>query len=151
MGSMLQLLAMSNFRGKPTGYYGDGFCCKVVEKAVGLVCAQRESGVASMLRVAPLFETLEDLEHSESAMEQLLSDPWYAAHIKGEQECMIGYSDSGKDAGRMAAAWGLYEVQVGVLPFDGFGQKPMLWLRLHPLLNAVHVWEASSRRRPCNW
>ncbi len=27
------------------------------------------------------------------------------------QECMIGYSDSGKDAGRLAAAWGLYEVQ----------------------------------------
>lgn len=28
------------------------------------------------------------------------------------QEVMIGYSDSGKDAGRLAAAWGLYEVQV---------------------------------------
>ena len=27
------------------------------------------------------------------------------------QEVMIGYSDSGKDAGRLAAAWGLYEVQ----------------------------------------
>ncbi len=63
------------------------------------------------MRVAPLFETLDDLDHSESAMEQLLGNPWYAAHIKGEQECMIGYSDSGKDAGRMAAAWGLYKVQ----------------------------------------
>ena len=63
--------------------------------------------------MAPLFETLDDLDHSESAMEQLLSNPWYSAHIKGEQECMIGYSDSGKDAGRMAAAWGLYKVQVG--------------------------------------
>ena len=61
--------------------------------------------------MAPLFETLDDLDHSESAMEQLLGNPWYAAHIKGEQECMIGYSDSGKDAGRMAAAWGLYKVQ----------------------------------------
>ena len=39
----------------------------------------------------------------------------YSAHINGEQECMIGYSDSGKDAGRMAAAWGLYEVQVRLL------------------------------------
>ena len=35
----------------------------------------------------------------------------YNQHIKGEQECMIGYSDSGKDAGRLAAAWGLYVVQ----------------------------------------
>ena len=65
-----------------------------------------------MLRVAPLFETLEDLDHSETAMETLLGNEWYSAHIKGEQECMIGYSDSGKDAGRLAAAWGLYEVQV---------------------------------------
>lgn len=73
---------------------------------------QRECGVKDPIRVAPLFETLDDLDHSESAMEQLLSNEWYSAHIKGEQECMIGYSDSGKDAGRMAAAWGLYKVQV---------------------------------------
>ena len=45
-------------------------------------------------------------------MESLLSNEWYCKHIKGKQECMIGYSDSGKDAGRLAAAWGLYEVQV---------------------------------------
>ena len=45
--------------------------------------------------------------------------PWpgrYHAHIKGEQECMIGYSDSGKDAGRLAAAWGLYVVQARRAP-----------------------------------
>lgn len=64
------------------------------------------------LRVVPLFETLDDLDHSEKAMRSLLGNPWYHDHIKGEQECMIGYSDSGKDAGRFAAAWGLYEVQV---------------------------------------
>lgn len=63
----------------------------------------------------PLFETLDDLDNSESAMRSLLSNPWYHEHISGEQECMIGYSDSGKDAGRFAAAWGLYEVQVGCL------------------------------------
>lgn len=74
--------------------------------------AQRECGMKQPLRVVPLFETLDDLEYSESAMEQLLSNPWYADHINGVQECMIGYSDSGKDAGRLAAAWGLYEVQV---------------------------------------
>ena len=73
---------------------------------------QRECGVKKLLRVAPLFETLDDLDASEDAMKALLSNPWYHAHINGEQECMIGYSDSGKDAGRLAAAWGLYEVQV---------------------------------------
>ena len=76
---------------------------------------QRECGVSPTLRVVPLFETLDDLDHSETAMRSLLSNPWYHEHIKGEQECMIGYSDSGKDAGRFAAAWGLYEVQVQLL------------------------------------
>ena len=66
-----------------------------------------------LLRVAPLFETLTDLDNSESAMRRLLENDWYRELIGGQQECMIGYSDSGKDAGRLAAAWGLYEVQVG--------------------------------------
>ena len=78
---------------------------------LAVLLLQRECGVADPLPVSPLFETLDDLKHSTGAMETLLSNEWYAAHIKGEQECMIGYSDSGKDAGRMAAAWGLYEVQ----------------------------------------
>lgn len=78
-----------------------------------IVCAvQRECGVTETLRVAPLFETLDDLHNSEASMEGLLSNEWYHAHIGGRQECMIGYSDSGKDAGRLAAAWGLYDVQV---------------------------------------
>ena len=64
-----------------------------------------------LLRVAPLFETLDDLNNCEAAMRQLLENDWYKGLIKGTQECMIGYSDSGKDAGRLAAAWGLYEVQ----------------------------------------
>lgn len=42
----------------------------------------------------------------------LLSLPWYRGHIDGAQEVMIGYSDSAKDAGRMAAAWAQYNAQV---------------------------------------
>ncbi|KAL4423808.1 hypothetical protein ABPG75_001109 [Micractinium tetrahymenae] len=78
---------------------------------LAVVLLQKECGVDPMLRVVPLFETLDDLEYAETAMRQLFSTPWYFEHIKGKQECMIGYSDSGKDAGRLAAAWGLYEVQ----------------------------------------
>lgn len=78
---------------------------------LAVVLLQRECGVREYLRVAPLFETLKDLDNSEAAMTALLSNEWYLKHINGEQECMIGYSDSGKDAGRLAAAWGLYEVQ----------------------------------------
>ncbi|KAL6776785.1 PEPCL1 [Auxenochlorella protothecoides x Auxenochlorella symbiontica] len=78
---------------------------------LAVLLLQKECGIRETLRVVPLFETLDDLEYAETAMEQLFGNAWYHAHIAGAQECMIGYSDSGKDAGRLAAAWGLYEVQ----------------------------------------
>ena len=97
-------------------------------------CLQRECGVSETLRVAPLFETLEDLHNSEASMESLLSNEWYRQHIKGKQECMIGYSDSGKDAGRLAAAWGLYEVQVYLCECDTLPAETIIW---HTCLAAV--------------
>lgn len=38
-----------------------------------------------MLRVVPLFETLDDLHYAETAMRQLFTNPWYLAHINGQQ------------------------------------------------------------------
>ncbi|WDE97243.1 phosphoenolpyruvate carboxylase [Lentisphaera profundi] len=72
---------------------------------------QKECGVQNPLRVAPLFETLEDLENSGDIMEQLFSIDWYKNNIDGAQEVMIGYSDSGKDAGKLAASWAQYTAQ----------------------------------------
>ena len=46
---------------------------------------------------------------------RLLAIPWYREHIGGEQEVMIGYSDSTKDAGRVAAAWALFRAQEDVV------------------------------------
>jgi phosphoenolpyruvate carboxylase len=76
-----------------------------------VVLLQREMGVKKLLRVVPLFETLEDLVKAPETMKVLFENEWYSKHIKGQQECMIGYSDSGKDAGRLAAAWALYQAQ----------------------------------------
>ncbi|WP_435103398.1 phosphoenolpyruvate carboxylase [Arhodomonas sp. AD133] len=72
---------------------------------------QKEAGVRHYLRVVPLFETLDDLHGAEAAMERLLEIPWYRERIQGHQEVMIGYSDSGKDAGHLTAAWALYQTQ----------------------------------------
>jgi phosphoenolpyruvate carboxylase len=76
-----------------------------------VVLLQRELGVRSIMRVVPLFETLDDLVDAPETMRKLFSNKWYSQHICGHQECMIGYSDSGKDAGRLAAAWALYQAQ----------------------------------------
>lgn len=72
---------------------------------------QREAGVENPIRVVPLFETLDTLDNGADCIGQLLKIPAYRSLIQGRQEVMIGYSDSGKDAGHMAAAWALYKAQ----------------------------------------
>ena len=54
----------------------------------------------NMLRVVPLFETLDDLTNASAVISTLFSIPSYTRAIKGKQEVMVGYSDSAKDAGR---------------------------------------------------
>ena len=72
---------------------------------------QKECRVQTPMRIAPLFERLDDLDNAAQCMDRLFSIPWYKNHINGAQEVMIGYSDSAKDAGKLAAAWGLYQAQ----------------------------------------
>ena len=66
------------------------------------------------LTFAPLLETREDLQHGPAIMTALFTDPAYARHLAraGQQQViMIGYSDSNKDAGYLAANWELYQAQ----------------------------------------
>lgn len=72
---------------------------------------QHEAKIKPFHRVVPLFETLEDLNRAPRCLDDLLSIPWYQTVIQGFQEIMIGYSDSGKDAGILAAGWAQYQAQ----------------------------------------
>ena len=71
----------------------------------------KELGVNWPMPVAPLFETLDDLNAAASVTKKLFSIDWYRRYIQGHQYVMIGYSDSAKDAGAMAAGWAQYESQ----------------------------------------
>lgn len=71
----------------------------------------KEAGIRFPLPVAPLFETLDDLNNANDVMTQLLNIDWYRGFIQGRQMVMIGYSDSAKDAGVMAASWAQYQAQ----------------------------------------
>jgi phosphoenolpyruvate carboxylase len=75
----------------------------------------REAGCPFDLPVAPLFETLDDLSRAREVVASLLEDPWYRGHVQGQVMVMIGYSDSAKDAGVMAAAWAQYRAQEELL------------------------------------
>lgn len=69
---------------------------------------------ASVLRVVPLFEQIEDLRRAPVTLRAILSNPIYRDHLSrqgGRQWVMIGYSDSTKDGGYFAANWGLYRAQ----------------------------------------
>ena len=67
------------------------------------------------LPVAPLFETLDDLDRSSSVIKSLLEQPDYQARINHHLTVMIGYSDSAKDAGMLAAGWAQYRAQESLL------------------------------------
>ena len=69
---------------------------------------------ANYLRVTPLFETVEDLERAPEVLGYLLEDPFYRSSLRTSddlQEIMLGYSDSGKDAGYVTSNWTLYKAQ----------------------------------------
>ncbi len=67
------------------------------------------------LDVAPLFETVGDLEAAADTLRSLFADPVYRAHLRrrgDRQLVMLGYSDSAKDGGLLASRWALQRTQV---------------------------------------
>ena len=79
-------------------------------KEVGLA---RAGGHAARLRIVPLFESGKALEESPRTIRDLLELPVYRAAVNavGEQEIMVGYSDSNKDVGYVASGWRVYRAQ----------------------------------------
>lgn len=75
----------------------------------------KEADCPYTLPVTPLFETLNDLNNANSIMQQLFNIDWYKKVIRGKQMIMIGYSDSAKDAGALAAGWAQYHAQEALI------------------------------------
>ena len=78
-------------------------------RAAGLVDAGQVP-----LDVAPLFETVADLQRARQTMQGMFEDSHYQEHLaaRGQvQVVMLGYSDSGKDSGIASARWALYQAQ----------------------------------------
>ena len=82
-----------------------------VSDILSVMLLQKEAGVKLCLRIVPLFETLYDLQNSHIVMESLFKHSWYIKYFRNNQEIMIGYSDSSKDAGKFAASWAQYCAQ----------------------------------------
>ncbi len=88
--------------------------------------------------IAPLFETIPDLENAPGVMEQLYQNPAYMAHLRArgnKQHIMLGFSDGTKDGGYLMANWGIYKAKelltemsrkydITAIFFDGRGGPP---------------------------
>jgi len=69
---------------------------------------------SSGMDIVPLFETIQDLGRARDMVQDMLNDPVYRQHLerrRNVQVIMIGYSDSTKDGGYLAACWALYRTQ----------------------------------------
>jgi phosphoenolpyruvate carboxylase len=74
----------------------------------------RWAGCESRMSIVPLFETIHDLEEAPQIIDDLFAIPVYRQHLvecQNTQIVMIGYSDSNKDGGYLAANWALYQAQ----------------------------------------
>jgi phosphoenolpyruvate carboxylase len=92
----------------------------------------RDADVAAAdLIVAPLFETIEDLRNAAPIMREFYALPGILkliANSGGQQDIMLGYSDSNKDGGVFTSIWELYRASTALAEF--FASMPNVTMRL---------------------
>jgi phosphoenolpyruvate carboxylase len=89
----------------------------ILLKEAGLLDASGPEPYAPV-GIVPLFETIDDLQRGSSILEAALDLPLYRAVVdaRGDsQEVMLGYSDSNKDGGYLAANWALYRAELDLV------------------------------------
>lgn len=89
----------------------------VLLKEAGLLDASVPDAY-SPVGIVPLFETIDDLQRGSSILEAVLDLPLYRSLVasRGDsQEVMLGYSDSNKDGGYLAANWALYRAELDLV------------------------------------
>jgi phosphoenolpyruvate carboxylase len=106
----------------------------VLLKECGLLNGTLGRDAACGVVVVPLFETIDDLRRAADVMRAYLTLPGVAplvAAAGGEQEVMLGYSDSNKDGGFFTSNWELYRAEIALVElFDALQATHGLRLRL---------------------
>ncbi len=106
----------------------------VLQKECGLMHGTLDEQATADLIVVPLFETIADLRRAAPIMSEWYALPGIAALVQrsgGEQDIMLGYSDSNKDGGSFTSNWELYRSEVALAElFDGLRNSHGISLRL---------------------
>ncbi len=96
----------------------DLFEALVLLKEAGLYGIDAHGEPRCTVRVVPLFETIEDLQAGAGILTAALRAPFYRALVAAQHnahEVMLGYSDSNKDGGYLAANWALYRAELDLV------------------------------------
>jgi len=105
----------------------------VLLKEAGLVRGVAGAAVTDLI-VVPLFETIGDLQQAAPIMRAFYELPGIAALLRasgGEQDIMLGYSDSNKDGGMFTSNWALYRTEIALVKlFEELGRTHGIKLRL---------------------
>ena len=106
----------------------------LLQKEAGLLRGTLDDGAVADLIVVPLFETIGDLRNAERIMREFYALPGVATMLQrsgGEQDIMLGYSDSNKDGGPFTSNWELYRAEVALVQqFDILRAEHDIRLRL---------------------
>jgi phosphoenolpyruvate carboxylase len=106
----------------------------LLQKEVGLLRGTLDTQAHNDLIVVPLFETIEDLRNAAPIMRDFYALPGVAALIArsgGEQDIMLGYSDSNKDGGIFTSNWELYRAEIALVElFDKLKGSHGITLRM---------------------
>ncbi|MFY3385268.1 phosphoenolpyruvate carboxylase [Paracidovorax sp. MALMAid1276] len=106
----------------------------LLQKEVGLMSGTLDAESKNHLIVVPLFETIEDLRNAAPIMREFYGLPGVAALVQrsgGEQDIMLGYSDSNKDGGIFTSNWELYRAEIALVDlFDELATSHGIQLRM---------------------
>ena len=106
----------------------------LLQKEVGLIHETLGKKATADLIVVPLFETIDDLRNAAQIMQEFYDLPGILDLVKrsgGEQDIMLGYSDSNKDGGIVTSNWELYCAELALVKvFESLEGKHGVKLRL---------------------
>ncbi len=111
-----ELSTMNTIQKKHGRTASDHFILSMTRSSDDILKVHRLARLASLddVDIVPLFETIGDLKNAGKMLAELWGDTNYRAHLKRRgtvQEVMVGYSDSNKDGGYLAANWFLHRAQ----------------------------------------
>lgn len=108
--------AYENYGAEPLGVFVISMA-QSASDVLAILLLAHWAGIADKLDIVPLFEQMDALKQSAAILDTLFTNPAYKKHLTArgmQQQVMVGYSDSNKESGLVAANWALYQAKTSL-------------------------------------